>query len=77
MMGSRKARDVVRRVIDRSLVTSQAVRQRAGGGRGCQQTPTCSGGMNWVAGVSANTAAGWGRRYLTYSIWVEGRKGRR
>lgn len=50
------------------MVTSQAVSQRAGGGRGCQHAPTRSSSMNWVAGVSANTAAGWGQRCLIFSM---------
>lgn len=63
----------VRRVIGRSLMA----RQRAGDGRGCQQTHTCSGSTEWVAMVSANTAAHWGLRYLTYSTWMERHKCRR
>ena len=76
-MWSRTASDVVRRVVDRSLVVSQAVSQRSEDGRGCPQTRTRSGSMNWVAEVSANTVAGWGQRYLIYSVQVEGHKGRR
>lgn len=70
-------RDFDRKVIDGMLVASQAVSQRPGYGRGCQQTCAHSGSMNWVVGVSANTVAGWGLRYLSYFVWVEGHKGRR